>query len=489
MGDENSDVLAQFMAITGADEVAALSFLEATNWQLQQAVELHFASGQSKAADSTADNGPVIPPDTDDGVRAPIPAKVERLVDGFGPSPSGPFMRGRGQRVAHHEAFRNYSAEREEMLHGADAPGATKGLAKLFKPPLEIMFNGGFDRAKQAAADEKKWLMVNVQSAEEFGSHMLNRDTFANDAVKEMIAANFIFMQVYDVAETGQKVINFYKTKNLPAILVIDPVTGALMQGMDGFVESDRLIEELVKFMECNPLDEGVGRLVNQKKKNESRGGGPSTSASAAGINQQGALTEDEQMAMAIAMSIQSTKKPQDSGDEGDEDNMFGDDDSELYPSSTDDDQVRCSPGPSVPDSADNAGPRDESSPDDMEENDVDPEPDHENVNEANVPETPEQVAAGAQARLPPEPDADDPDRCTVAFRLPDGSRIQRLFRKTNAVQSLHDFALTIVPEAAGGREFSLALMMPGAAPFMDMMETVEAAGAANSMLVFRWKD
>lgn len=70
---------------------------------------------------------------------------------------------------------------------------------------------------------------------------MLNRDTFASDAVKEMISANFIFMQVYDVGETGRKLMTFYKVHKLPAILVIDPVTGALMQDMDGFVAPERL--------------------------------------------------------------------------------------------------------------------------------------------------------------------------------------------------------------------------------------------------------
>lgn len=78
--------------------------------------------------------------------------------------------------------------------------------------------------------------MVNIQSTKEFESHMLNRDTFASDAVKEMISANFVFMQVYDVGETGQKLMTFYKVQKLPAILVIDPVTGALMQDMDGFI-------------------------------------------------------------------------------------------------------------------------------------------------------------------------------------------------------------------------------------------------------------
>lgn len=81
-------------------------------------------------------------------------------------------------------------------------------------------------QAKDAAKDQNRWLLVNLQSMKEFSSHMvllawltffsylliyflnarayssicifvqLNRDTWANEAVAQTIKANFIFWQV-----------------------------------------------------------------------------------------------------------------------------------------------------------------------------------------------------------------------------------------------------------------------------------------------------
>jgi hypothetical protein len=42
--EDRSEVVANFVAITGADEVAALTMLEATGYNLEQAVDLHFAA-------------------------------------------------------------------------------------------------------------------------------------------------------------------------------------------------------------------------------------------------------------------------------------------------------------------------------------------------------------------------------------------------------------------------------------------------------------
>ena len=82
--------------------------------------------------------------------------------------------------------------------------------------------------------------MLNIQSANEFASHQLNRDTFSNNALKEMIKANFIFLQTYNDGITGRKLTSFYKLKSFPCVLVIDPITGELMRCFTGFVEANR---------------------------------------------------------------------------------------------------------------------------------------------------------------------------------------------------------------------------------------------------------
>lgn len=80
-------------------------------------------------------------------------------------------------------------------------------------------------------------------------------------------------------------------------------------------------------------------------------------------------------------------------------------------------------------------GPREESSLEGLDDGDANNEPEADNEEIPVEARTAEQAAAEAKARLPPEPDPNDPNACTVGFRLPDGSRIQRKFCKTDTVQ------------------------------------------------------
>lgn len=49
-----------------------------------------------------------------------------------------------------------------------------------------------------------------------------------------------LLRQVTDQAEQGNKVVSFYRLTELPAILIIDPVTGAKLRNWTGFVEAHR---------------------------------------------------------------------------------------------------------------------------------------------------------------------------------------------------------------------------------------------------------
>jgi len=69
-------------------------------------------------------------------------------------------------------------------------------LSELYKPPLELLFQGNFTEAKEAGTVLKKWLLVNVQDSREFSSHLLNRDVWNNDRVKNVVENNFMLWQV-----------------------------------------------------------------------------------------------------------------------------------------------------------------------------------------------------------------------------------------------------------------------------------------------------
>eukprot|EP00775_Hariotina_reticulata_P009688 gene9688-9846_t len=66
-----------------------------------------------------------------------------------------------------------------------------------------------------------------------------------------MLRGTFVFWQVYNSADQGQAIIASYHLEQLPAVLIVDPVTGAKVWERYGFISSDTLIEELVPFMDA----------------------------------------------------------------------------------------------------------------------------------------------------------------------------------------------------------------------------------------------
>jgi len=70
-------------------------------------------------------------------------------------------------------------------------------LSKIYQVPIDIITQGLFDEIKQLACNNDKWLLVNIQSDGEFQSHLLNRDVFSDDSVKELIKCKVFFDYLY----------------------------------------------------------------------------------------------------------------------------------------------------------------------------------------------------------------------------------------------------------------------------------------------------
>ena len=104
----------------------------------------------------------------------------------------------------------------DESDDGASKSKKRNTLAQLFRPPIDILFSGSFDavklnyllrllfiyllilsfKAKRLGARANRWILLNIQNSEEFECQCLNRDLWSDDTVKEIIKANFIFIQV-----------------------------------------------------------------------------------------------------------------------------------------------------------------------------------------------------------------------------------------------------------------------------------------------------
>ncbi len=94
--------------------------------------------------------------------------------------------------------------------------------------------------------------MVNIQANDTFASHQLNRDTWSDPAVGEIVKNNFVFVQIMAESGFGQSVCGAYRVTETPIIMVVDPETRAKVKQWTGFLAPDR----------CGPGGGGGVRFV-----------------------------------------------------------------------------------------------------------------------------------------------------------------------------------------------------------------------------------
>uniref|UniRef100_M8BVF4 Uncharacterized protein n=1 Tax=Aegilops tauschii TaxID=37682 RepID=M8BVF4_AEGTA len=145
---------------------------------------------------------------------------------------------------------------RMEALEGQ--PGQTnKTLEELFRPPYEIMFGGSFHDAKAHAASNVRWLLVNLQSSGDFKSQQHNRDLWSNEVVVQVIKDNFIFLLL---EKRGAE-----RRRGAQAVLVLDPVTGQLLDKWCGLVQQpDDFLTSIGKFTESKPSLTSKPKIVRR---------------------------------------------------------------------------------------------------------------------------------------------------------------------------------------------------------------------------------
>lgn len=280
--EEKQRLISSFLEIAiGQTADIAVQFLEATTWKLEEALQLFYAGNEVGAVASSSLPPPVNESpserenvvvnknvgqgDGDDEVRAPLPVKRDTLYG------DASVIRLHPSSVV---AFRNFEEESKrpavwesDQKAASTANGSRDNLASLYRPPFALMYQGPFDKAKVEAAVQGKWLLINLQSTDEFSSHMLNRDTWANEAVAQTIRTNFIFWQMYHDASEGKKVCTYYNLVSIPAILVIDPVTGQKMRAWSGMVQPERLLEDLLPYLDKGPKEHHA--ILPQKRPRE----------------------------------------------------------------------------------------------------------------------------------------------------------------------------------------------------------------------------
>ncbi|GLU01090.1 hypothetical protein SLE2022_184160 [Rubroshorea leprosula] len=448
--EEEQRLVSSFLEIAvGQTADTARQFLQATSWQLEEALQLFYVDNEGGPT-ALASNSPPVEnvnswPDQNSGelkdsgnnnngvnegdeVRPPLPVVRETLYDDV--------MLYGASRIGHppHEsssmiAFRNFDEEMKrpgvwESNEGAssavDAP--RDNLASLYRPPFHLMFQGSFEKAKATASNEEKWLLVNVQSSKEFSSHMLNRDTWANEAVSQTISANFIFWQVYDDGSEGRKVCTYYKLDSIPVILVIDPITGQKMRSWCGMVQPESLLEDLVPFMDGGPRVHHE-MLSHKRQRGNSLAPRQKTKVDTPPTNEP---DKGKGLSEAVVAPIESIKES-----------------SKM----TSDDRELCNT---------------------------------------------EETLSSKKRTYPPLPEEPKGDRnllCRVGIRLPDGHRVQRHFLRTDPIQLLWSFCQSQLGEKET-KAFRLTKPIPGASESLDYDSklTFDESGLSNSMILVTWE-
>ncbi|WCJ33737.1 UBX domain-containing protein [Euphorbia peplus] len=446
--DDQQSMVSSFLEIAvGQTPDTARQFLQATNWKLEEALQLFYIGNEGgQVASASHPLPPQMPPpfpdsnsvandlqaangnvgqDAGDEVRAPLPVVRETLYNDaiFYAGASRMGVGYPPQEASSLIAFRNFDEEMKRPAVWEGEQGTTStadtsrdNLASLYRPPFHLMFHGSFEKAKGTAAVQDKWLLVNIQSATEFSSHMLNRDTWANEAVGQTVSTNFIFWQVYDDASEGRKVCTYYKLDSIPVVLVIDPITGQKMRAWSGMVQPESLLEDLVPFMDGGPRD----HHVSHKR--------PRGSSQAPQKNKVETNKEDEEVQRALAASMEGMK--------------------DLNRTASD------SAGSSIADKEE----------------------------ETCTTEKPEYPL------LPEEPRGDKSLICRVGLRFPDGRKIQRNFLKTEPIQLLWSFCYSEV-EKTGAKPFRLTQAIPGATSLdYGKKMTFGESGLARSMISVAWE-
>lgn len=113
-------------------------------------------------------------------------------------------------------------------------------------------------------------------------------------------------------------------------------------------------------------------------------------------------------------------------------------------------------------------------------------------VSDVSAPETLGEVKGQLLSFLPEEPqEGKGLNICRVCVRFPDGQRVQRRFLRTDPMQLLWSFCFSQVQEAAEGRPFRLAYIVPGASQTLNYYHRTLSfgdAGFSNSLISMIWE-
>ncbi|CAK7219873.1 UBX domain protein Ubx2 [Sporothrix curviconia] len=174
-------------------------------------------------------------------------------------------------------------------------------LADLFRPPYELIERvSSWDEARSIGKEEKRWILANIQDMSDFQCQALNRDIWKDEAIRQLVRENFVFLQYSKDDINAQSYINYYmpggqheNPDNYPHIGVVDPRTGEQVKVWSGrpFPTALEFHAQLAEFLDRYSLDATKKNPVQRTKPQ-------------AVVKDVGRMTEDEMLEMALRNSL-----------------------------------------------------------------------------------------------------------------------------------------------------------------------------------------
>ncbi|KAH7391882.1 hypothetical protein BKA66DRAFT_29898 [Pyrenochaeta sp. MPI-SDFR-AT-0127] len=318
-------------------------------------------------------------------------------------------------------------------------------LAELFRPPFEIMYQGTWEKARDAGKEEEKWLIVNIQDPAIFDCQRLNRDIWRNDDIKATVRENFFFLQYSKDDPRGEQYMNYYfhardSSDAYPHIAIVDPRTGEQVKVWSGppIPEPVEFHAQLHEFLDRYSLDVSAKNPVAKRKAESKK----------MDVDR---MTEEEMLEMALQNSLENGKGPKE-------------DDPDALTKSFDNIKGK--------------GKVEEAA----------PEPDLETEQEANGSTNP--VFAQISSHNPhTEPTITDAKVTTrIQFRGPSGRPIVRRFNLSDPVRRVYEWIKSDSPwDGKQGAEFDLAFMGKNLIEHLD--STIEQAGLKGASVMVEFTD
>lgn len=360
-------------------------------------------------------------------------------------------------------------------------------LREMFAPPTHLMHQGGgFTGARNVAKDTRRWLLVNLQSDEEFACHALNRDVWRDELCENLVREGFIFWQSDNETPEGRTYAQRYNVHSYPHIGILDPRTARLVYRKEGWTQQNPLTPEnfaeiAADFCSRHSFDKppmapraASGGAAAGASSGNGIGNGHGSAAAAAAPE---TMTEEQQLQAAIRASMNDISKTEDSGFSVDDDGDNDDDSSVEYIMEEDDDDDDDDSGDDVVNG--DAGGDGVGASASSDANDVAPM--EEAKEEEKPPSFQDEIIAMEVGDEPTE------NAARVMIRMPDGKRLVRRFEMDSTVKKIYAFVAQANDDSS--REFELKYGFPPKNLLDSVNESISSAGLAGENITVRWKE